>query len=81
MDYAAAYASRAIVMNRGKVSFDGPLLDLISDMEIIRANSLDLPDVTKLALRLRSHGVPPWTIKYEQLERYLQQLVDASHGN
>ena len=81
VDYAAAYASRAIVMNHGKVSFDGPVLGLISDVENMRANSLDLPDITRLALQLGSHGVPPWTIKYEQLKRYIQQLVDGSHGN
>ena len=81
VDYAAAYARRAGVMNRGKVSVDGSVLDLISDVEMMRANSLDLPDITKLALQLRSHGVPPWTIKYEQLEHYLGQLVEASHGD
>jgi energy-coupling factor transporter ATP-binding protein EcfA2 len=81
VDYAAAYAHRAIVMNRGEVAFDGPVLDLISNLEIMRANALELPDITKLALQLRKHGVPPWTIKYEQLERYLQQLVENSHGD
>ncbi|MCI0550158.1 MAG: energy-coupling factor ABC transporter ATP-binding protein [Anaerolineae bacterium] len=81
VDYAAAYASRAIVMNRGAVAFDGPVLDLISDVEMMRANSLDLPDITKLALQLRQHGVPPWTIKYEQLEHHLGQLVEASRGD
>ena len=81
VDYAAAYASRAVVINRGQVAFDGSVLDLISDAESIRANSLDLPDITKLALQLRPHGIPPWTIKYEQLEHYLGQLVEASHGD
>ena len=80
VDYAAAYASRAVVMSRGKVAFDGQILDLISDMEMMRANSLDLPAITKLALRLRQHGVPP-TTKYEQLEYCLQQLVKASDGH
>jgi energy-coupling factor transporter ATP-binding protein EcfA2 len=81
VDYAAAYAHRAIVMKRGEVAFDGPVLDLISQPEIMRASALDLPDITKLALQLRKHGVPPWTIKYEQLEHSLQQLVENSHGD
>ncbi|MCI0551070.1 MAG: hypothetical protein L0287_08945, partial [Anaerolineae bacterium] len=81
VDYAAAYASRAVVMNRGLVSFDGPILELISNAEMMYANSLDLPDITKLALQLRPHGIPASTIKYEQLENYLQQLVETSHGN
>jgi energy-coupling factor transporter ATP-binding protein EcfA2 len=81
VDYAAAYAHRAIVMNRGEVAFDGPVLDLISNMDIMRANALEMPDITKLALQLGKHGVPPWTIRYEQLEGYIQQLVENSHGD
>ena len=81
VDYAAAYARRAVVMNSGLVAFDGPVLDLISNVEMMHANSLDLPDITKLALQLRPHGVPQSTIKYEQLERYLEQLVEASNGD
>ena len=81
VDYAAAYASRAVVLNQGQIAFDGPILELISNMEIMQANSLDLPDITKLALQLHKHGVPPWTIQYEKLEGYLMQLVDGSHGD
>jgi energy-coupling factor transport system ATP-binding protein len=81
VDYAAAYAHRAIVMNRGEVAFDGPVLDLIADLEIMRANALELPDITKLALQLGKHGIPPWTIEYEQLEHDLRELVEDSHGD
>jgi len=81
VDYAAAYANRALVMNRGEISFDGSVLELISNLEIMQANSLDLPDITKLALQLHKHGVPPWTIQYEQLESYLGQLVEAARGD
>ena len=81
VDYAAAYARRAVVMNQGRVAYDGPVLELISDPERMQANSLDLPDITRLALQLRRHGVPSWTLQYEQLEGYLKQLAKASHGD
>lgn len=81
VDYAAAYADRAIVMNRGQVAFDGSVLDLIANVDIMKENALELPDVTKLALQLRRHGIPPWTIRYEQLEAYLQLLVEGEHGD
>jgi ABC-type multidrug transport system ATPase subunit len=81
VDYAASYAHRALVMNRGEVAFDGPVLDLLSRPEIMQANALELPDITRLALQLHRHGVPPWTIKYEELEYYLQRLVGNSHGD
>jgi len=81
VDYAASYAQRAIVMNRGEVAFDGPVLDLVADVDMMRANALELPDVTKLVLQLRKHGIPPWTIQYEQLEHYLRLLMENSHGD
>jgi energy-coupling factor transport system ATP-binding protein len=81
VDYAAAYAHRAIVMSRGEVAFDGPVLELIANADLMQANALELPDITKLALQLRKHGVPPWTIQYEQMEGYLRQLVENSHGD
>lgn len=81
VDYAAAYAQRAVVMNRGVVAFDGPILELISNPEVMQANSLDLPDITRLALQLREHGVPPWIYKYEELEHFIERLVEAPGGN
>jgi energy-coupling factor transporter ATP-binding protein EcfA2 len=81
VDYAAAYADRAVVMSRGNVAFDGSVLDLIADPERMQANSLELPHITRLAVQLRRHGVPRSVIKYEELERYIRQLVEDSHGD
>lgn len=81
VDYAAAYAHRAVVMKRGEVAFDGPVLDLLSQPQVMQSNALELPDITRLSLQLHKHGVPPWTIQYEQLAGYLRQLVENSHGD
>ena len=81
VDYAAAYAHRAVVMNGGEVAFDGPVLRLISNAAVMKGSALELPDVTRLALRLRQHGIPSWTFKYEQLENFLRLLVEASDGH
>ncbi|MEP6895273.1 MAG: ATP-binding cassette domain-containing protein, partial [Chloroflexota bacterium] len=81
VDFAAAYAHRAVVMNAGEIVFDGPILRLISNTAVMKASALELPDITRLALQLRQHGIPRWTFKYEQLERFLKQLVEASDGN
>lgn len=81
IQHAAAYAQRAIIMNTGEIVFDGPVLRLIMRADILNANSLTLPDVTKLALRLRDHGIPAWTFTYEQLENFIKLLVEKSNGN
>lgn len=81
IDHAAAYAQRAIVINKGEVAFDGPVLRLITKPDILDENSLTLPDVTKLALQLRPHGIPAWTFSYEQLERFIKLLAGNPNGN
>lgn len=80
MEYAAAIAGRAIVLQRGRVAYDGPFGPLLADEELMRANSLELPATTRLARLFQAHGIPPWAMTYEDLERALRQLVEASNG-
>lgn len=75
VDYAAAYASRAIVLRKGHISFDGSMQDLMTDLELMEANSLLLPSTTQLARLLSAHGVPPWLVRYEELEAALDKIV------
>jgi len=81
IDYAAALAKRAIVLQNGGISFDGPIRDLLADLDLMKANSLDLPDTTKLAILLGKHGVPPWIVRQEELETALDQIVETSNGS
>ena len=80
IDYAAAYAKRAIVLQHGKVSFDGSIRDLLVDVDLMRDNSLDLPDTTKLANKFGNYGVPPWYVKQEELENALNKIIKETNG-
>lgn len=81
VDYAAAYAQRVVVMGYGRVTFDGSFHALLGDLELMRANSLDLPDTTKLAVLLSKHGVPPWLATYSALEKALVGLLEVSRAH
>jgi energy-coupling factor transporter ATP-binding protein EcfA2 len=81
VDYAAAYAQRAVVMGYGHVTFDGSFRQLLGDLELMRANSLELPDTTKLAKLLSKHGVPPWLATFDALEKALDQLLEVSRAH
>lgn len=81
VDYAARYAQRAVVMQRGKIAYDGPVRPLLSDQELLDDNSLALPDTTRLANRLSRHGVPPWLVTVEELDSALGQLVEGPNGH
>lgn len=81
VDLAALFAQRAIVLNKGHVAFDGAISDLLCDEPLMRANSLELPQITKLAKSLSQYGIPPNTVRYEDMKQYLQKIVEEEHGN
>jgi energy-coupling factor transport system ATP-binding protein len=79
IDLAAAYTQRAIVMGAGKVAFDGPVHELLADLDLMQLNSLELPDTTKLASLLARHGVSPWLVTYEDLAHAVDEMLEARH--
>ncbi len=81
VDYAAMFASRAVVLQYGRVSYDGPMQPLLLNHELMQSNSLDLPELTKLAVELGDYGIPPWVVAYEDMKSYLQQIIEGQHGN
>ncbi len=81
IDYAAMFAPRAIVLQHGKISFDGSTRDLLTNTPLMHANSLDLPAITKLSTLFQEQGIPPWTVEYEEMKEFLSQMVEVSLGN
>jgi energy-coupling factor transport system ATP-binding protein len=81
VDYAAMFAKRAVVLQHGKVSYDGNVRELLLDHDLMRANSLDLPEVTKLAIQLSDLGVPQWTVSFDEMKEQLEKIIEVQHGN
>ena len=77
VDQAAIYARRAIVLNHGHLAYDGPVDELLLDEKLMKANSLELPDITKLAKSLNVYGIPVNTILYDEMDAYLKEMVEA----
>ncbi|UCC85673.1 MAG: ABC transporter ATP-binding protein [Anaerolineales bacterium] len=74
-DLAARYALRAVVMNQGRVTYDGPFSGILPNQEFLHENSLDQPQITRLAAGLGSYGVPPWIVTADQMINKLDQAV------
>ena len=53
----AVKADRVIVMNSGSVVLDGTPREVFAHEDIIENAGLELPDSTKLALKLKKNGV------------------------
>jgi energy-coupling factor transporter ATP-binding protein EcfA2 len=81
IDFAATYASRAIVLQEGKIKFDGPIRGLLMNRDLMKDAALEMPQTTRLASLLSRHGVPPWLVTIEQLDHAIGALVEASHDN
>jgi energy-coupling factor transporter ATP-binding protein EcfA2 len=81
IDFAATYASRAIVLQEGRIRFDGPIRGLLTNRDLMKETALELPQTTRLASLLSRHGVPPWLVTTEQLDHAIGALVEASHDN
>lgn len=74
-DLAARYASRAVVMNRGQITYDGPFLEIVSQPEFLRENSLDQLQITRLATGLGTFGIPPWIVTVDQMISELNRVT------
>ncbi|NIW44742.1 MAG: ATP-binding cassette domain-containing protein [candidate division Zixibacteria bacterium] len=81
IDYAAAFARRAVVLREGKIRFDGRMRELLSDKELMTSSSLEMPETTRLASLMSAHGIPPWLVTTEELELAIEKLLESSNGN
>ena len=76
MEDVAEYVDRIIVMNSGKVAMDGTPEEVFLHGEELVGMGLDVPDVTKLFLRLKAEGFDVRTdiFTMEQAENELKKL-------
>ena len=82
MDLVARLAERVIVLNRGRVSFDGLKEDLFRNEEILKQSGLILPQVCRFMLRAKERGYPVRTDVFtvEDAERELGRIVAKKSG-
>ncbi len=78
IDYAAAYAKRAVVLDEGRIKFDGAINDLLVDQDLMQASALEMPQTTRLASLMSRHGIPPWLVTMEALDQAIGKLVETS---
>ncbi|OGX79138.1 energy-coupling factor transporter ATPase [Exiguobacterium sp. SH31] len=66
MDDVLTYAERVVVMEQGRVAFDGDPFELFKDESLVRSLQLDVPNVLRLALELApAFGVEPPSLRTE----------------
>ena len=76
MDIVASYAKRILVMDQGKLIYDGDKEGLFADEEFLRQQNLDLPVISTIAKGLKAKGF----IQYDQLPLTKDELYDIIVG-
>lgn len=80
MDYVLEYADKAFVLKNGQVSFEGEVEELFSNEEILKDNSLELPELLKFYNKLQESNIilDVFPRKYEDLINALKNKIGSS---
>ena len=73
MNLVARYSKRCIVLDEGKIVFDGPKNEMFENEAFLEEHNLSLPDVSKLAKTLKNKGL----IRYERLPLTKEELFEV----
>ena len=74
MNVVAAYGKRVIVLDKGDIVFDGTPLQLFNDSKVLNRHHLDLPDISKLAVKLKENG----KINFNKIPLSVDELFSLS---
>lgn len=75
MDLVAKMSERVIVLNQGKITYDGNPKDLFNNELVLKNNSLDLPIIAKIAKQLKQAEL----INYSSIPLTLDELLKVIH--
>ena len=70
MNVVANYAKRVVVLNEGRITFDGTPHALFQDKDVLLNNHLELPYISKIAEGLKAEGY----IKYNEIPITIDEL-------
>lgn len=76
MNIVASYAKRILVMDQGKLIYDGNKEELFTDEEFLKAHNLDLPVISMIAKGLKAKGL----INYDKLPLTKDELYNIIVG-
>ena len=80
MDYVLEYADKIFVLKNGEISFEGKVEDLFLNEQILKENSLELPEVLKFYKKLEANNIvlDVFPRKYEELINALKNKIGSS---
>ena len=82
MDYVLEYADKVFVLKNGEISFEGKVEYLFLNEQILKENSLELPEVLKFYKKLEANNIvlDVFPRKYEELINALKNKIGSSRN-
>ena len=82
MDYVLEYADKVFVLKNGEISFEGKVEDLFLSEQVLKENSLELPEVLKFHKKLEANNIvlDVFPRKYEELINALKNKIGSSRN-
>ena len=82
MDYVLEYADKVFVLKNGEISFEGKVEDLFLNEQVLKKNSLELPEVLKFYKKLEANNIvlDVFPRKYEELINALKNKIGSSRN-
>lgn len=82
MDYVLEYADKVFVLKNGEISFEGRVEDLFLNEQVLKENSLELPEVLKFYKKLEANNIvlDVFPRKYEELINALKNKIGSSRN-
>jgi len=82
MDYVLEYADKVFVLKNGEISFEGKVEDLFLNEQVLKENSLELPEVLKFYKKLEANNIvlDVFPRKYEELINALKNKIGSSRN-
>lgn len=82
MDYVLEYADKVFVLKNGEISFEGKVEDLFLNEQVLKNNSLELPEVLKFYRKLEANNIvlDVFPRKYEELINALKNKIGSSRN-
>ena len=82
MDYVLEYADKVFVLKNGEISFEGKVEDLFLNEQVLKENSLELPEVLKFYKKLEANNIvlDVFPRKDEELINALKNKIGSSRN-
>ena len=82
MDYVLEYADKVFVLKNGEISFEGKVEDLFLNEQVLKENSLELPEVLKFYKKLEANNIvlDVFPRKYDELINTLKNKIGSSRN-